>query len=72
MVAEVNIEVAGEDRTTKTAIEKTVTNESENGALPKQRTTSGAMIGVNLRNIVTATMVCTICFWKIILLIQLV
>lgn len=62
VVPEVHIEVAGEDLTTKIEIKKTVTNDSEISALPRQRPTGITMTGVNIRNIMTVTQACTICF----------
>lgn len=62
VVPEVNIEVAGEDHTMKTETQKTVTNDSEISALPRQRPTGITITTVNIRNIVTVTEACTICF----------
>ena len=60
-MAEVNIKDKGEDRIMKTEVEKTLTSESENGALPQRKTGIPIIdINVRLRNIVTVTEVCTI------------
>jgi hypothetical protein len=66
VVAEVNIEDAGEDRIMKTEVGRTRTNESENGALLQRKTTGIPIIEVNirLRNIVAVTEVCIICLGR--------
>lgn len=64
MVAEVNIEDAGEDRIMKTEVGRTRTNESENGALLLRKTTGIIEVNIRLRNIVTVTEVCTICLGR--------